>query len=91
LCSPGEAILTTKPYYGRFELDFGNEAGVTLVAAETDHEKCFGEDVVVALEQKLEECEKEGVKIRALLIVNPHNPLGSCHHVSLSHDPGGCR
>ncbi|KAH3992154.1 hypothetical protein HBH98_219580 [Parastagonospora nodorum] len=79
LCSPGEAILTTKPYYGRFELDFGNEAGVELVAAETDHEKCFDEDVVVALEQKLEACEKVGVKVRALLIVNPHNPLGRCY------------
>lgn len=69
--------MTTKPYYGRFELDFGNEAGVQLVAAETDHEQCFDEDVVTALERKLEECEKEGVKLRALLIVNPHNPLGS--------------
>lgn len=75
-CAPGEAILTTKPYYGRFELDFGNEAGVQLVAAEMDHERCFDEDVIEALEQKLKESEAAGVKVRALLIVNPHNPLG---------------
>jgi len=52
---------------------------VQLVAAETDHEQCFDEDVVTALEQKLKECNKDGVNIRALLIVNPHNPLGPYH------------
>jgi 1-aminocyclopropane-1-carboxylate synthase len=77
LCAPGEAILTTKPYYGRFELDFGNEAGVHLITAETDHQRCFDEDIVEALEQKLKENEAAGIKIRALLIVNPHNPLGT--------------
>ncbi|KAH7386627.1 pyridoxal phosphate-dependent transferase [Phaeosphaeria sp. MPI-PUGE-AT-0046c] len=79
LCAPGEAILTTKPYYGRFEIDFGNEAGVKLIAAETDCEHCFDENVVEALEQKLNESEASGVKVRALLIVNPNNPLGRCY------------
>ncbi|KAF1915629.1 pyridoxal phosphate-dependent transferase [Ampelomyces quisqualis] len=79
LCAPGEAILTTRPYYGRFELDFGNEAGVKLVAADTDHETCFDASVVDALEKKVVESQKRGLKIRALLIVNPHNPLGRCY------------
>jgi 1-aminocyclopropane-1-carboxylate synthase len=76
LCAPGEGILTTKPYYGRFEIDFGNKAGVRLVAADTDHETCFDEGVVDVLAAKLRESEEGGVKIRAVLIVNPHNPLG---------------
>jgi len=77
LCASAEGILATKPYYGRFEIDFGNKAGVKLVAAETDHESCFDEDVVESLEKKIEEKETEGVRIKAVLIVNPHNPLGN--------------
>lgn len=77
LCGRGEAILTTKPYYGRFEIDFGNKAGVKLVAADTDHENCFKESVVESLEKNLIQSRKEGIAVRALLIVNPHNPLGT--------------
>lgn len=63
--------------YGRFEIDFGNKAGVKVVAADTDHENCFDADVVETMERKMEESEREGVKIGAVLIVNPHNPLGT--------------
>jgi 1-aminocyclopropane-1-carboxylate synthase len=86
LCAPGEGILTTKPYYGRFEIDFGNKAGVHVVAADTDHETCFNEDVVDVLEAKMLESERAGVKIRAVLIVNPHNPLGSTHSTCRYHN-----
>ncbi|KAH8725434.1 putative aspartate aminotransferase [Phaeosphaeriaceae sp. PMI808] len=79
LCEPGEGILTTKPYYGRFELDFGNKANVQVIAADTDHEKCFETGVVNALEKGLRDSEMSNVRIRAVLIVNPHNPLGRCY------------
>lgn len=76
LAAPGEGILTNRPYYGRFEIDFGNKAGIHLVAAETDHETCFDESVVSAFEKAFVESEQRGVRIRVLLLVNPHNPLG---------------
>lgn len=47
-----------------------------LIGADTDHETCFDEDVVHAFEKKFQECNEKGVVIRAVLIVNPHNPLG---------------
>jgi 1-aminocyclopropane-1-carboxylate synthase len=78
LCAAGEGILTSRPYYGRFEIDFGNKVGVELVAADTDHEDCFQEGVVDAFEKALRESEKAGVKVRAVLVINPHNPLGQC-------------
>lgn len=77
LAARGEGILTSRPYYGRFEIDFNNKTGVHLVAADTDHETCFDESVVEAFEKALQESEQRGVRIRALLIVNPHNPLGT--------------
>ncbi|KAH7359711.1 pyridoxal phosphate-dependent transferase [Pyrenochaeta sp. MPI-SDFR-AT-0127] len=79
LAAPGEGILTSTPYYGRFEIDFGNKAHIHLVPAQVEHQRCFDADVVQAFEKALGESEKNGVKIRALLIVNPHNPLGRCY------------
>lgn len=69
-------MLTSRPYYGRFEIDFGNKAGVRLVPVDTDYEECFGEGVVGAFERKLAESERKRVRIRAVLVINPHNPLG---------------
>lgn len=34
---------------------------------------------VPAYERALVEAERNGVKIRALMVVNPHNPLGRCY------------
>ena len=78
LAEPGEGILTSRPYYGRFELDFGNKAQLKLVSPETYAETCFQPDVVEAFEEALIKSNAEGVKIRALFVVNPHNPLGEC-------------
>lgn len=79
LAEPGEGILVSRPYYGRFELDFGNKAELKIVSAETYAETCFNPEVVDAYERALIESNTSGVKIRALLIVNPHNPLGRCY------------
>ncbi|KAF1933589.1 PLP-dependent transferase [Didymella exigua CBS 183.55] len=79
LCAEGEGVLTSRPYYGRFEIDFGNKSGVRLVPVDTDHEDCFETGVVNAFERKLEECERQNISIRAVLVVNPHNPLGRCY------------
>jgi 1-aminocyclopropane-1-carboxylate synthase len=76
LAESGEGILTSRPTYGRFELDFGNKAQLKVVYAETQAETCFQSDVVEAFEKALVKSNTEGVKIRALLVVNPHNPLG---------------
>ncbi|KAF2736921.1 PLP-dependent transferase [Polyplosphaeria fusca] len=75
-CGPGEGILTSRPYYGRFEIDFWNESGVHLVAADTYAETCFQTGVVQNFEKALLRSKAEGITIKALLITNPHNPLG---------------
>lgn len=49
-----------------------------MVAVDTDHEGCFDEDVVELHERRLRDNEEKGVRIRAVLTVNPHNPLGQC-------------
>ena len=73
---PGEGILVSSPMYGRFELDFGNTAGLEIVYADMGDTDPFSEDAVGNYQAALEKSAKRGVNIKALLIVNPHNPLG---------------
>ncbi|KAF1979615.1 PLP-dependent transferase [Bimuria novae-zelandiae CBS 107.79] len=79
LADPGQGIMTSRPYYGRFEIDFGLKAGLKIVAADTPLETCLEPDVVSIFEETLLKSKAEGVEVRALLITNPHNPLGRCY------------
>lgn len=38
--------------------------------------KPFSEDIVKLYEAKLKQAELEGINVRVLLLVNPHNPTG---------------
>lgn len=76
LGDPGDGILVSRPVYGRFELDFGNTAGLSIVYADMNGVDPFSPEVVEKYQTALNDSQEEGVKIRALLIINPHNPLG---------------
>ena len=77
LGDPGDAILVARPIYGRFELDFGNTAGLEIVYADMAGADPFEEEVVGAYEHALAEASSRGVDVKAVLIVNPNNPLGT--------------
>lgn len=79
LAERGDGILVNRPVYGRFELDYGVEAGVEIVYADTETEEAFTPNAVAKYEQALLEAEQRGIKIRAVLLVNPHNPVGRCY------------
>jgi len=76
LAERGEAILVNRPVYGRFELDYGIQAGVEIFYANTTVDEAFSPTVVEKYEQAFQEAGERGVKIRAVLLVNPHNPVG---------------
>lgn len=77
LADPGDGILISRPMYGRFELDFGNKAQLRIVNPDTTAEDSFHEKVVHKYEKAIQNADNDGVKVKALLIVNPHNPLGT--------------
>ncbi|EYE91065.1 pyridoxal phosphate-dependent aminotransferase [Aspergillus ruber CBS 135680] len=79
IAEPGDGILVSRPVYGRFELDYGVEAGVEMVYADNDVEEGFEPGVVGAFESALRAAGERGVRIRGVLIVNPHNPVGRCY------------
>lgn len=76
LAERGDGILVNRPVYGRFELDYGVEAGVEIVYTSTTTEEAFTPAAVKKYEEALQAAEARGVKIRAVLLVNPHNPVG---------------
>jgi 1-aminocyclopropane-1-carboxylate synthase len=81
LAEHGNGILVNRPVYGRFELDYGIEAGVEMVYAETATGEAFTPATVEKYEHALTAAKKRGMKIRAVLLVNPHNPVGEIEHM----------
>ncbi|KAH7161338.1 pyridoxal phosphate-dependent transferase [Dactylonectria macrodidyma] len=79
VADPGNGVLTSRPVYGRFELDFGNKSQARVVYAETSAEDCFDETAVDRFEEALVRAAAEGVEVKMVLIVNPNNPLGRCY------------
>jgi hypothetical protein len=77
LGDPGDGILVSSPIYGRFELDFGNEARLKIVYANMKGVDSLDEAVVGRFEQAMKDAKTKGIRIRALLISNPSNPLGT--------------
>jgi 1-aminocyclopropane-1-carboxylate synthase len=76
LADPGDGILVSVPIYGKFELDFGNEARVNIVYASMEGVDSFEVGVLRRFEVAFNEAEKVGIRIRAVLLSNPSNPLG---------------
>jgi len=79
LADPGEGILVSRPIYGRFELDFGNVAGLKVVYTDQDGTDAFEDGIVECYERALIKANENGTAIRAVLIVNPNNPVGMFH------------
>ncbi|KAL2865539.1 pyridoxal phosphate-dependent transferase [Aspergillus lucknowensis] len=79
LAEPGDGVLISRPVYGRFELDYGFQGNVQIVYADTDADEAFSTSCIEKYEKALQDSVAKGVQIRALLLVNPHNPVGCCY------------
>ncbi|KAL2811087.1 pyridoxal phosphate-dependent transferase [Aspergillus granulosus] len=75
----GDGVLISRPVYGRFELDYGAQGGVDIVYADTDPDEAFSPTCIEKYEKALADAKERGVKIRAVVLVNPHNPVGRCY------------
>jgi 1-aminocyclopropane-1-carboxylate synthase len=76
LADAGDGFLMGAPVYGRFEIDFTQKSQVKPVYVHLDPETCLAAQHVDKFEEALAKAESEGTKIRAVVIVNPNNPLG---------------
>ncbi|WWC66900.1 uncharacterized protein I206_100807 [Kwoniella pini CBS 10737] len=77
LMDEGEGILLAAPYYTGFDRDLIGRGRVRLIPVHVPiGEAAFGPESLKMFEEKLEEVEKEGIRIRAVIVCNPQNPLG---------------
>ncbi|KAE8376633.1 PLP-dependent transferase [Aspergillus bertholletiae] len=87
ICNDGDGILLPQPYYNGFDFDILNRSNGRVVGVKyegvegfSNLDDLFRPDVNKrALEIALREAKSNGITIRALLISNPHNPLGRCY------------
>lgn len=73
---PGEGILVGRPLYAGFFGDIEAGAKIKPVLVSMGDADPTSADAVQHYEETLLESERNGMKIRAILISNPHNPLG---------------
>lgn len=85
----GDGFLLGQPYYGSFPHDLGDRAGIKVVSVKFGDVDPFGVEAVPKYEDALLRSEKSGTKVKALILCNPHNPLGRCYSrealISLMH------
>jgi len=94
LTDEGDGILLGSTIYGAFNGDLITKSKYNTLLPPFDIAKtircqlvytAFGDvdqfsvNAIVKYETTLLEARKSGIKIRALLICNPHNPLGKCY------------
>ncbi|KAL1843051.1 hypothetical protein VTJ49DRAFT_3186 [Mycothermus thermophilus] len=89
ILNEGEGIIIPQPFYSGFAVDIPTRAHGVIVPLEFQKLKEYSgfDDVfdpamnVKALEAALEGAKEKGIKVRAVLVTNPHNPLGRCYPV----------
>ncbi|KAG8540250.1 hypothetical protein GDO81_019654, partial [Engystomops pustulosus] len=84
--NPGDGFLTPTPYYPRIAVDLGaylhlQPVYVPLSSQVTeDHPFAL---TVQMLEEGMEKGKKQGITIKALILINPQNPLGEVYSPKL--------
>ncbi|KAI0377193.1 acc synthase [Hypomontagnella monticulosa] len=80
-CNPnaGESVMLGKPVYGAFAKDLTMRTGVELEYVDVGDTDQFSPDCVAGYEAGFEAAKARGVNIKAIMLCNPHNPLGECY------------
>lgn len=79
LCDPGEGMLLGQPHYGAFVDDISMRPGTRIVKVSFGDIDPIGSNCASRYEDALLEAKAKGVKAKALMLCNPHNPLGRCY------------
>lgn len=79
LAEPNDAILFPTPIYQAFQTDFGAKAGVKCIFTPFHGTDQFAPSCIDKYEETFQKASAAGTRIRALLLCNPHNPLGKCY------------
>ncbi|XP_041131372.1 1-aminocyclopropane-1-carboxylate synthase-like protein 1 isoform X4 [Polyodon spathula] len=84
LCDPEDGILIPTPFYGVITADVLLYSNVRLVHVPLDSQMSGSDErpfqlTVEKLEKGLEDAKQEGISVRVMILINPHNPLGEIY------------
>ncbi|ORY79541.1 pyridoxal phosphate-dependent transferase [Protomyces lactucae-debilis] len=80
MCDPGDGVLVAEPYYNGFDVDFTVRSSAIPVGVKLDHlDSPFSYKALEAFEKTYLAKKKEGIVCKAVMLCNPHNPLGRCY------------
>ncbi|WOK98175.1 hypothetical protein Cni_G06885 [Canna indica] len=76
LADPGNAFLVPSPYYPGWDRDIKWRTGIELIPVPCRSTNNFSISIA-SLERAYNQAKKRGVKVRAVLVSNPSNPVGN--------------
>ncbi|KAI0444736.1 putative aminotransferase class I and II family protein [Xylaria telfairii] len=97
ICNDGEGIIIPAPFWSGISQSAGERArGVLIPATYQSVEGYHGLDDLFdpeinrkALENALQQATRDNVKVRSVMLCNPHNPLGRCYPVETLREIAG--
>ncbi|KAG0237557.1 hypothetical protein BGW41_008357 [Actinomortierella wolfii] len=75
-CDPGDGIIITTPFYGGFNTDVEAKSKAKIIAVRLEDQNPFTTDSLQTIQNAIDKAESSGTRVRAMIISNPHNPLG---------------
>jgi aspartate/methionine/tyrosine aminotransferase len=79
LCNPGQGILLGQPHYGAFIGDISTRPNVTVIPVPFGSIDPISPSCIQSYETALHSATAQGITPKALMLCNPHNPLGRCY------------
>ncbi|KAL2838991.1 pyridoxal phosphate-dependent transferase [Aspergillus pseudoustus] len=79
LADRGDYILVGRPYFNAFKTTFGTRPGINLIEVSFATTDPFNMAAVSHYEKAYAEAQSNGLRVKALLLCSPHNPLGRCY------------
>ncbi|OGM48609.1 hypothetical protein ABOM_002012 [Aspergillus bombycis] len=81
LCDPdqNDAIMLGRPVYGAFARDLAMRTNIHLEYVSVGDMDQFSPSCITSFDAGFEAAKARGINIKALMICNPHNPLGRCY------------
>ncbi|RSL63268.1 hypothetical protein CEP54_005267 [Fusarium duplospermum] len=75
----GDGVLLGRPHYGNFPIDLGYRVEAKIIGVSFEETDPFSLETVEFYEKALADAKSQGIRVKALLLCNPHNPLGRCY------------
>ena len=74
-----DAVLIGRPYYPGFPIGFGAGVGIRTIPVSFEVIDPLSPEAITLYQEALIGAQARGIRVKGLLICNPHNPLGRCY------------